>query len=39
MKRFIFYFLKKPQFHVYQDKDAIEISIAWLNFIFIRKEK
>jgi len=39
MKRFIFYFLKKPQFHIYQDDDVFEISIVWLNFVFMKNEK
>jgi len=39
MKKFYFYFLKKPQFHIYKDRDVFEISIAWLNFVFVKKVK
>ena len=39
MKRFTFYFLKKPQFHIYQDNDLFEVSFAWLNFIFVKRVK
>jgi hypothetical protein len=39
MKRFTFYFLKKPQFHIYKDEHVVEISIAWFNFIFVKKVK
>jgi len=35
----IFYLLKKPTFHIYQDNDLFEVSIAWLNFIFVKKAK
>ena len=33
MKKPIFYFLKKPAFHFYQDNDLIEISLWFFNII------
>jgi len=35
----IFYFLKKPRFHIYKAYGLTEISIGWLNFIFAREKQ
>jgi len=39
VKRFYFYFLKKPSFHIHKFNDGVEVSIGWLNFIFVKKQK
>ena len=35
-KNIVFYFLKKPAFHIYKDENILEISIGWLNFVFAK---
>jgi len=36
MKNFMFYFLKKPSFHFYKDDFVIELSLGFLNFLYVR---
>jgi len=35
-KNIVFYFLRKPAFHIYNNGDLVEISFLWFNFIFVK---